>query len=218
MGYSVALFVHILPQFLPALSVTVRLAVGSSLAAAVAGLGLALIRVAGWRLGSSVVSAYVEVLRNTPLLVQMFFVFFGLPFIGIRISPFAAAWIAIAVQHSASFSEIYRAGIGSVSQRNRESARALGLGYWKSLRLVVLPLAIVKVLPALTNEVIQIIKDTSVASTIALGELTLQAGAIEEQTAATSVVFVAVACYYLVLTGVVNVGARYLEQRLRYVE
>jgi len=214
----IRLFIHVIPQLVPGLWLTVGLAVGATVISAVVGLAFALAAVSKIAPARLAVAAYVEFLRNTPLLVQMFFIFFGLPFLGVRMSPFSAALLALAVQHTAFFSEIYRAGLQAVSKRSHEAAKALGLGYWKSLRLVILPQAIVKVLPAMTNELVQIVKDTSVASTIAVAELTLRGGTIAEQTASTSVAFVAVACYYLVLTGIVTVAARVVENRLRFAE
>ena len=164
------------------------------------------------------VAAYVEFFRDTPLLIQMFFFFFGLPMLGITLSPFAAAALSIGLQHIAFFAEIYRGGLQAVSERHREAAKAIGLSSWKSLFLVVLPLAIVRVLPSLANQTVQIVKDTSVASTIAVAELTLRGRTLAEQTAATSVAFIAVACYYLVINGAITITLRLLERRLRFAE
>ncbi len=164
------------------------------------------------------VAAYIEFFRDTPLLIQMFFFFFGLPMLGVKLTPFTAAALSIALQHIAFFAEIYRGGLQAVSERHREAAKAIGLPYWKTQILVVLPLAIVRVLPALANQTVQIVKDTSVASTIAVAELTLRGRTLAEETAATSVAFVAVACYYLVINGAITVVLRLVERRLRFAE
>jgi polar amino acid transport system permease protein len=209
---------YVFPRLLPGLWTALELAIIAIVISAIAGLGLALLRNSRWTWIRWLVAAYVEVLRDTPLLVQMFFFFFGLPLIGLRLSPFQAAALSLATQHAAFFAEVYRGGFQSVSRRHKEAAKALGMGYWKTLRLVTLPLAVVRTLPAISNELVQIVKDTSVASTIAVMELTLQARTLAEQTAATSLAFVAVAIYYLVVTGVITVGMRALEQRLRFAE
>lgn len=209
---------YLFPRLLPGLWIALELAVIAIAVSAVAGLALALLRNSRWAWIRWLVAAYVEVLRDTPLLVQMFFIFFGLPLLGVKLTAFEAAAISLATQHSAFFAEVYRGGFQTVSRRHREAAKALGLGYWKTLRLVTLPLAIVRVLPSVANGLVQIVKDTSVASTIAVTELTLQARTLAEQTAATSLAFAAVAIYYLVITGAITVGMRALEQRLRFAE
>ena len=187
-------------------------------AAAAGGLAFALLRRSRWPLVRWLVAAYIEFFRDTPLLIQMFFFFFGLPMLGVQLSPFEAGTMSVALQHIAFFAEIYRGGLQAVSERHREAAKALGLPYWKTLILVVLPLAIMRVLPALANQTVQIVKDTSVASTIAVAELTLRGRTLAEQTAATSVAFIAVACYYLVINGIITVLFRLLERRLRFAE
>ena len=212
------LFLHVLPRLLPGLWVTLALGVGATGIAAIAGLMLTLLAVSRFAPARLLVAGYVEVLRNTPLLVQMFFIFLGLPFLGIRVSAFDAALISLALQHAAFFSEIYRGGWLAVSKRSSEAAKALGLGYWKTVWLVILPQAIAKVLPAITNEVVQIVKDTSVASTIAVGELTLRGGTLAGQTASETLAFVAVAFYYLCVTGVVTAVAHVIEKRIRFAE
>lgn len=206
------------PRLLPGLWTALELAGITIAVSAIVGLALALLGRSPWRPVRWIVAAYIEVLRDTPLLVQMFFIFFGLPLVGLRLTPFEAAAISLATQHSAFFAEVYRGGLQAVGRRHQEAAKALGLGYWKALRLVTLPLAILRVLPAVANELVQIVKDTSVASTIAVAELTLRARTLAEQTAATSLAFAAVACYYLLVTGAITAVMRVLEQRLRFAE
>lgn len=218
MVFDLRLFLRAFPQLVSGLWLAVPLAVGATAISVIAGLVLALLGLSRWRLARWGVAGYTEFLRNTPLLVQMFFIFFGLPFLGLRFSPFTSAWVALSLQHSAFFSEIYRGGLTAVSQRSSEAAKAIGLTYPQSLRFVILPQALVKVLPAMTNQVVQIIKDTSVASTIAVAELTLRARVLAERGAATFEVFLAVALYYLFLTTLVTVALRLWEGRLRFAE
>jgi len=212
------LFVHVVQSLLPALGIAVELALASTLVAAVVGLGLAVISQGKSRLGRRLVKAYVEFLRNTPLIVQMFFVFFGLPFLGIQVSPFEAAFLSLALQHTAFFAEIYRAGFENVSLKSRDAAKAIGLSGYDTLRLIVIPQAVIRMLPAIGNEIVQIVKDTSIASTIAVAELTLRARDLTEQTSATYIVFAALACYYLILNGVISLGLRFAEKTFAYAE
>lgn len=211
-------FTEAFPPLLPGLWIALELAGLAIAVAAIGGLAFALLGRSRWPPLRWAVATYVEIFRDTPLLIQMFFFFFGLPMIGITLSPFQAAVLSIALQHIAFFSEVYRGGLQAVSERHREAAKAIGLNYWKSLALIVLPLALVRVLPAIANELVQIVKDTSIASTIAVAELTLRGRTLAEQTALTSVAFAAVACYYLVITGAITVAMRLLERRLRFVE
>ena len=211
-------FARAFPPLLPGLWTALGLAFIAIFVAAIGGLVFALLRRGPWPPVRWLVAAYVEFFRDTPLLVQMFFFFFGLPMIGITLSPFEAAALSIALQHIAFFSETYRGGLQAISERHREAAKAIGLNYWKTQIFIVLPLAIVRVLPALANNVVQIVKDTSVASTIAVAELTLRGRTLAEGTALTSLAFIAVACYYLAVNGVITVIMRLLERRLRFVE
>jgi polar amino acid transport system permease protein len=194
-------FTRAFPPLLPGLWTALGLAFIAIFVAATGGLVFALLRRGPW-----------------PLLVQMFFFFFGLPMLGVTLSPFQAAALSIALQHIAFFSEVYRGGLQSVSERHREAAKAIGLNYFKTQAFIILPLAIVRVLPAIASNLVQIVKDTSIASTIAVAELTLRGRTLAEQTAATSLAFIAVACYYLVVNGVITVLMRVLERRLRFVE
>lgn len=211
-------FTAAFPPLLPGLLTALELAFLAILVAAIVGLVFALLRRSRWPLARWAVATYVEIFRDTPLLIQMFFFFFGLPMVGIKLTAFQAAVLSIGLQHIAFFSEIYRGGLQAVSERHREAAKALGLPAWKALTIVVLPLAIVRVLPAIANELVQIVKDTSIASTIAVAELTLLGRTLAEQTALTSIAFLAVACYYLVVNGIITLAMRALEQRLRFAE
>ena len=211
-------FTAAFPPLLPGLWTALELAAIAIAVALFGGLAFALLARSRFAPVRWAVATYVEVFRDTPLLVQMFFFFFGLPMLGITLSAFEAAALSIALQHVAFFSEIYRGGLQAVSERHREAAKAIGLNYWKTQALIVLPMAIVRVLPAIANQTVQIVKDTSIASTIAVAELTLRGRTLAEQTALTSVAFAAVACYYLMITGAITILMRVLERRLGFVE
>jgi polar amino acid transport system permease protein len=159
--------------------------------------------------------AYVEVVRNTPVLVQMFFIFFGSGVLGFPLSGFMAGLIALILQNGAYAAEIYRAGIQSVSQRQAEAGLALGLMPGAAFRIVVLPQALRKVIPPLANQGVLIIKDTSLVATISVAELTFQARLLADRTAAVFEIFFALALFYMALTMLFSLLMRLAEVRLR---
>lgn len=160
-------------------------------------------------------AGYVEVVRNTPVLVQMFFIFFGSGVVGYPLSGFTAGLLALVLQNGAYAAEIYRAGIQSVSHRQLEAGLAIGLLPAQAFRIVVLPQAIRKVMPPLSNQGVLIIKDTSLVATISVAEMTFQARLLADRTAAVFEIFFALALFYLVLTSVFSLVMRLLEVRLR---
>jgi polar amino acid transport system substrate-binding protein len=115
---------------------------------------------------------YVELIRGTPLLIQLFFIFYALPNIGIKLSPMVAAVLGLGLNYAAYEAENYRAGILSVPKGQMEAARALGLTQWQALRYVVLPQAVRIALPPITNDFISLLKDSSLVSVITMVELT----------------------------------------------
>jgi polar amino acid transport system substrate-binding protein len=117
-------------------------------------------------------TAYIEVTRGTPLLIQLLFIFYGLPNIGLRLSPFVASMIGLGLNYAASEAEVYRAGLLSVPAGQWLAAYALGLTRFKALRLVIVPQAARLILPPLTNDFIALLKDSSLVSALTLMELT----------------------------------------------
>ncbi len=164
---------------------------------------------------AAVTRGYVEVVRNTPVLVQMFFIFFGSGVLGYPLSGFVAGLLALVLQNGAYVAEIYRAGIQSVSSRQVEAGLAIGLLPSQTFRIVVLPQALRKVIPPLANQGTLIIKDTSLVATISVAELTFQARLLADRTAAVFEIFAALALFYLALTTVFTLAMRLLERRLR---
>ncbi len=152
--------------------VTLLLSVASMLVAVVVGLAVALARVYGpWPL-RWLALAWVELLRGTPLLIQLFILFYGLPHMGLLLPPWLAAVIGLGLNYSAYEAENYRAGLLAVPAGQTEAALALGLSRWQALRHVVLPQAIRVILPPMTNDFISILKDSSLVSVITMVELT----------------------------------------------
>ena len=158
--------------------------------------------------------AFIELMRNTPLLVQIYLIYFGLPVLGLYPSEFACGVAGIALQHGAFLVETYRGAIESVSVRQWDAARAIGMGRLSAFRHVILPQALMKILGPLGNQVIVLAKDTSLVSAIGVMDLTMTGKLAIERSAASAEVFIAVALFYLALTTALGGIARALEYRV----
>ena len=203
--------------FLDGMVVTLELAGAALAISLVWGLVLALVRLSGVRPLRWLVSAYIEVVRNTPVLVQIYLIYFGLAFAGWNISGFASALAALAAQNGAYMAEIFRAGIETVNTRQVEGAKALGMRWGSVMSIVVLPQAIARVVPPIGNQSILIIKDTSIAATVTVAEMTQVGKMLTERTAASYEVFFTLALLYLVITAIAAGLFRLLERRLAIV-
>ena len=187
---------------------------GLSLFLAVAfGLISALFRLSGSFMAKAVARAYVELMRNTPLLVQIFFVYFVLsPVLGLE--RFFSAVLALSLFEGAYMSEIFRAGILSVPPSQREAAESLGLGPWDTYQYVVLPQAVRHVLPPLTGQAISLIKDSALVSTIAVYDLTMRAQAVVAETYLAFEIWFTIAAIYLGMTLALSLLMGFMERRL----
>jgi polar amino acid transport system permease protein len=177
--------------------------VGLTAVAATVGIALSIggAAASGWR-GSArgLVGAYVELIRNTPFIVQMFFVFFGLPSLGIRLTAMGAAVLAMTINLTAYAIEIVRAGIEAVPPGQRESGMALGLRPWPVFGLIVLPQALANVYPALVGQIIITMLESAVVSQIAVVDLTHVADFIQSRTYRAFETYFAIALVYLAMS------------------
>jgi His/Glu/Gln/Arg/opine family amino acid ABC transporter permease subunit len=210
---------HFIARLIPALlqgaGVTIELAVLTIAICLVWGLLVALANATHGPL-SWISSAYIQIVRNTPLLIQMYLVYFGLGMAGLPLSGFLCGLLALCLQNGGYVAEIYRGGLQSVSARQYESGRALGMRRWTLYRVVVLPQVIARVIPPLANQGISIIKDTSQVAAIAVMDIMKVSQIWVESSANTYDVFLAVGLIYLSLTTVVSFGARFAERRLAF--
>lgn len=181
------------------------------------GIVIALCRLSKIRLLSTITQLYILIMRGTPLLLQLIFVFFGLPIIGITLNRFAAAAITFVLNYGAYFGEIFRGGIQSIDKGQYEAAEVLGLTQGKTFLRIILPQAIKRTLPAVANEVITLIKDTSLVYVVGIGEL-LRAGKIASNRDASLIPLVVVAIIYLIFTGVLTRGFKLLEKKFSYYQ
>jgi polar amino acid transport system permease protein len=179
------------------------------------GLALALARVSRFRTLSALVNGYIWLMRGTPLMLQLLFIYFALPFVpvvGIRLPDFPAAVVAFALNYAAYFAEIFRAGIQSIDRGQYEGAKVLGFSYAQTMRRIVLPQVVRRILPPMSNETITLVKDTSLIYVLALNDLLRAARGIVQRDF-TITPFVVAAAFYLLMTLVLTWGFQYLERR-----
>jgi His/Glu/Gln/Arg/opine family amino acid ABC transporter permease subunit len=197
------------------LMVTLELSVVALIVSVLIGIGAAYARLSPYRAVSGAASAYVEFVRNIPLLLIMFFVYFGLPAFQVTLTERLAAVLALSLYSGAYMTEIFRAGILAIGQGQVEAGQALGLTGFQISRTVVLPQAFRVVLPSLGNQFISLIKDSSLAVAISVRELTYAAVRINDISWRIVEVYSVIAAIYLVVTYAVAVGLRGLENALR---
>lgn len=164
-----------LPLLLAGLWVTIQLGAASIVAGLVLGLGVALLRMYGPRPVAVIAKIYIDIFRSIPILVLLILVYYALPFVGLRLTSFWAAWTALTLVSGAYTAEIFRAGIEAIPKGQFEASQALGLGYRHMMVDVILPQAVRIVIPPLTNNCINVIKDTALASVVAMPDLLKQA-------------------------------------------
>jgi His/Glu/Gln/Arg/opine family amino acid ABC transporter permease subunit len=202
-----------LPVLLEGLWLTAQLATIAAVFAAVLGFPIALARMSRHRPVRLAVGAYIEFFRNTPLLHQLFLVFFGLPMIGIVIPNLVAAGFALSLLHAAFFAEIYRSAIESIDSGQQQAGRALGMHEGQLMRLVIVPQALVNAIPLIVSQLVLVFKDSSLGATIGIIELTLSGRTLAERTAASYEVFIIVGALYLIVTTALGLLAKYLEKK-----
>jgi len=153
---------------------------------------------------------YIWIMRGTPLMLQLLFVYFALPMVGIRLPDIAAALLAFTLNYAAYFAEIFRAGIQSIGRGQYEAAKSLGMTYTQTMRRIIVPQMIRHVLPPVSNETINLVKDTSLIYILAMNDLLRVARTIVQREFDMTPFFVA-AVFYLVMTFVLTWGFKKLE-------
>ncbi|MCL5073125.1 MAG: amino acid ABC transporter permease, partial [Actinobacteria bacterium] len=166
---------------------------------------------------SQLAVVYVDLFRGTPLLMQIIFVYYALPYLGINLPAIVAGIVALSVNSGAYVSEIFRAGIESIDKGQTEAARSLGMSYMQAMRYVVIPQTIKRVLPPLTNEFVALIKDSSLLSVIAIAELMRTAKEMMTWKMNPSSL-TAAAIIYLIITLPLTRYVSYMEKKLKKSE
>jgi len=207
--------VTFLPTLLKGAGITVGISVVSMAIAVTLGLFLTLVRLYGTRWMAAFATAYIEFYRGTPLLVQLYILYYGLPNIGITLSPLAAAFIGLGMCYAAYEAELYRAGINAVPKGQMESALSLGMSRNRALRWVVLPQALRIATPGITNDFIALFKDSSLVSVIAMVELTKTYNILAATTLRFFELGLVVAILYFAMSYPLSLMARRLEEKLK---
>lgn len=174
------------------------------------GMLVALGRRSGLKVLSRLIEFYVWLMRGTPLMLQLLFVYFALPMVGIRLPDIAAALLAFTLNYAAYFCEIFRAGIQSVPKGQYEAAKTLGMSYPQTMRRIILPQVIRMVLPPISNETINLVKDTSLVYILAMNDLLRVARTIVQREFDMTPFLIA-AIFYLAMTAVLTWGFKKLE-------
>lgn len=215
MDFDLKIFLETLPSLAKGALVTAQLAVLSALIGLAIGILGGLARVSRRRWLRLAALAYVTLIRAVPLLLTIMFLYYGLPVLGVQLPSLVVAVLALAITNGAYVTEIVRAGIQSIDRGQMRAARSLGMSYAMAMRRIILPQALRRVLPPLTNESITLLKNTALVSTIAISEL-LRAG-IDAMTwkANTFSPFAGVALIYLALTLPLLALNGWLERRYR---
>lgn len=216
MSFDFELIEKALPLLLMGAAVTIEITAVSVAVGFFIGLFAGIARISQIKILRLIAAVYADCIRGTPLLVQIFLIYFALPILtGHQIEPFAAAVMACGINSGAYISEIFRAGIQSVDPGQMEAGRSLGLTWWQTMVYVVLPQAIRNILPPLGNEFIAMLKDSSLVSVIGFEELTRRGQLIIAQTYGSFEIWLTVAALYLIMTLAISQVVAFLERRTK---
>lgn len=206
------LLVNAAPLLLEGLQVTIWVSLLSFALALAMGIAVGVSRSRSTRLGS-LLSCYVEVFRGTPLLIQLFFLYYGLPSIGVTIDSATAGVVGLGLNGGAYISEIVRGALSSVDKGQEDAASALGLNWLQSMVLVIMPQAARVAIPPLVNAFSAVLKESSLVSVLAITELTRVSQLIYTRTFRAFEVYLVVGALYLVMTYSASHLSKYLERR-----
>ncbi|MDI6021994.1 amino acid ABC transporter permease [Leucobacter sp. UT-8R-CII-1-4] len=207
--------IGVIPSLLKAVPVVAQLAVGAMLLALVLGLLVALARLSNSKILRAIATIYVEILRGTPLLVQLVYIYFVLPVIGIQLEPITAGIIALGLNYAAYLSEVYRTSILAIDTGQTEAALSLGYTPTKALWKIVIPQSFKVALGPIGNYFIAMVKDTALTSVIAVSEILKTANTLNSQTFQTVEIYTAAALLYLALSLPLSRLVIVLERKVR---
>jgi polar amino acid transport system permease protein len=202
-----------LPILLQGVGLTILVTLGSLLLSTILGLVWALLRVSGLRPLSLLSAGLINVIRGIPIIVLLFYLYFVMPDFGITLTALQAAILGLGIAYSAYQAENFRAGIEAIDKGQIEAAQTIGMGWWLTMRRVVLPQAVKIVLPPYGNIMIMLLKDSSQASTITVAELALQGKLIASSTFKNTSVFTLVALMYLTMSIPLILLVRHFENK-----
>ena len=216
MSFDFGLIWDSLPLLLQGAMVTIKITAMSVGGGFIIGLITSIARLSRISIFRYLSAVYVDVIRGTPLLVQIFLIYFALPMIiGTRIDPFVAAVTACSINSGAYVSEIFRAGIQSIDKGQTEAGRSLGMNWAQTMQYIILPQAVKRVIPPLGNEFIAMLKDSSLVSVIGFEELTRRGQLIIAKTYGSFEIWLTVAAIYLIMTFTISRFVSYMEGRYK---
>ena len=216
MQFNFDLVVNSFPLLLVGAGVTIKITALSVALGVVIGLFVGIARISRLRILRVLAAVYVDFFRGTPLLVQIFLVYFALPVItGQRVDPFVAAIGSCGINSGAYVAEIFRAGIQSIDKGQMEAGRSLGMTWVQTMRYIIVPQAFKRVIPPLGNEFMALLKDSSLVSVIGFEELTRRGQLIIAKTYGSLEIWISVAVIYLAMTLTISRFVAYLERRYK---
>ena len=212
---TVSVLAEALPRILTAgLTMTIPLTLVSFFFAMIIAVAVALVQYANVPVLRQIARFYIWVIRGTPLLVQLFIIFYGLPSVGIMLDAFPAAVIAFAFNEGAYCAETMRGALESVPQGQLEAGYCVGMSWWQIMRRIVLPQAIKNILPAIANEFVTIIKESSICYTIGVQEIMSAVNSVKSATFSIGEPLIIAACVYFCLTFPTSKIIQYFERRM----
>lgn len=216
MEFDFSVIANSMPALMRGAKTTIYITVVGLIGGVISGLVFGLMRAYGGRVLNGLALIYVELMRGTPIIVQVMFIYFALPVLmGIRIDAMTAAITAITINAGAYIAEIVRGAFLSVPKGLSEAGLALGVPRWRVLTFVVGPVAFRRLIPPLGNQFIVSLKDTSLFIVIGVGELTRQGQEIMASNFRAVEIWSAVAVIYLIMIGIMTLGLRIVEKRMR---
>jgi len=202
------------PYMLKGAVVTLEISFCAMALATVVGLLFGLISASELTILKTIIRAYVYFVRGTPALVQIFLVYFALPKIGLELSPFASGVVALAFNSAGFISEIVRAGLQSIDHGQTEAALSIGMTNRQSIMFILLPQSLRRITPPMTNEIITLVKSSSLLSVISISELTRSAQVIIAERFVPFELFAELAVFYLIMISVLSWFSEFVEKRL----
>ena len=215
MNFNVDLMINSLPLLIVGAGITVQITAISVGLGLVIGMFVGIARICHVKVLRALATVYIDFLRGTPLLVQIFLIYFALPMVvGQRVDPFIAAITACGINSGAYIAEIFRAGIQAIDEGQMEAGRSLGMTWVQTMRYIIVPQAFNNIVPPLGNEFIALLKDSSLVSVIGFEELTRRGQLIIARTYGSLEIWITVALIYLVMTLTISRFVSYMEKRL----
>ncbi|CTQ58263.1 MAG: amino acid ABC transporter permease [Roseibium album] len=214
MSIDLSIITNYGPQLLLGFWMTIKIVVGAIILGMPFGLVLALGRRSRLAIIRFFATSFIEVFRNTPFIIQVFMLFYVLPFYGLHLPAEYVGVVALAAFGSAYFAEVIRGGIDAVAKGQLESARATGMSDWQAMRYIILPQTLPIILPAMTNQTLSLVKESAILSTITVGELTMAAITVQGETFRPFEAFIMVALLYWALNETLAIIMRRVERKV----